>query len=75
MKSLINIVGVLLIVIGIVALSYQGFSYNKEEKVAQFGDLQITAKTKERVYFPPLLGGLCLVGGVVLLIVGRISKK
>jgi hypothetical protein len=75
MKSLTNIIGILLIIIGIGALSYQGFSYDKEEKVAQFGDLQITAKTKEKVYFPPLLGGLCLVGGIVLLVVGQINKK
>jgi uncharacterized membrane protein HdeD (DUF308 family) len=75
MKSLTNIIGVILIIIGIGALTYQGFSYNKEEKVAQIGNVQITAKTKENVVFPPLLGGLCLVSGVVLLIVGRITKK
>ncbi len=75
MKSITNIVGVLLILVGIIALTYQGFNYTKKEEVAKFGDLQITAQTKERVYFPPLLGGLCLAGGIVLLIVGAINKK
>lgn len=75
MKSVINIMGIILIVVGIIAFSYQGFSYNKQEQVAKIGDLQITAQTKERVQFPPLLGGLCLVGGIVLLIVGQITKK
>ncbi|MGD9592418.1 MAG: hypothetical protein AB7V32_07855 [Candidatus Berkiella sp.] len=75
MKSVINIMGIILIVVGIVAFSYQGFSYNKKEEVAKFGDLQITAQTKERVSFPPMLGGICLVGGIVLLIVGQITKK
>lgn len=75
MKSLINIVGVLLIIVGIVVFSYQGFTYNKKEEVAKFGDIQITAQTKERVTFPPILGGLCLAGGIILLIVGQINKK
>ena len=75
MKSITNIVGILLILVGIIALSYQGFNYTKKEEVAKLGDLQITAQTKERYTFPPLLGGLCLGGGIVLLIVGAINKK
>ena len=75
MKSMTNIVGIILILVGIVALSYQGFNYTKKEEVAKLGDLQITAQTREHVSFPPLLGGLCLAGGIVLLIIGVINKK
>ncbi|MBS0286759.1 MAG: DUF3185 domain-containing protein [Proteobacteria bacterium] len=75
MKSIINIVGVLLIIVGITAFVYPGFTYNKKEEVAKLGDFQITAQTKERVKFPPILGGLCLAGGIILLIVGQINKK
>lgn len=75
MKSFINIIGVLLIVFGIVALSYQGFSYTKKEDVVKLGDLKITAQTQERVYIPPLAGGLSLVAGIALIALGRFGKK
>ncbi|MBS0289979.1 MAG: DUF3185 domain-containing protein [Proteobacteria bacterium] len=75
MKIFINIVGVLLLVGGIVVLSYQGFTYTEKEEVVKFGELQITAEKKKRVSFPPLLGGLCVAGGIVLLIIGRMNRK
>ncbi len=75
MKPLINIIGVLLIVFGIVALSYQGFSYTKKEDVVKLGDLKITAQTQERVQIPPLAGGLSLVAGIALIALGRFGKK
>jgi len=74
MKPLINLVGILLIIFGIVTLAYQGFTYTKHEKVAEVGSLEVTANTEKTVYFPPILGGLCLVAGVVLVIIGRRGK-
>ena len=74
MKSITNIVGIILIVVGIIALSYQGFTYTQREKVAQIGNINVTAETEKAIEFPPLSGGLCLVAGVVLIIVGRIQK-
>jgi uncharacterized membrane protein len=64
-------IGVLLIVIGIVALAYGGFSYTKREKVIDAGPLQISADKEHTVPLPPILGGLCLVGGVVLVLAGN----
>lgn len=74
MKSITNIAGVLLLIFGILTLSYQGFQYTNKEKIAQFGALQVTAQTEKTVYFPPLLGGLCIAGGIILLVIGRINK-
>ena len=71
MKSIISILGIVLLVVGIVTLTYQGFTYTKEEKVAQIGEVTITAEHPKTVYFPPILGGLCLVAGLVLVVVGR----
>ncbi|CAN5451281.1 hypothetical protein BH10PSE19_BH10PSE19_20230 [soil metagenome] len=71
MKSIMSLIGILLIIFGIVTLAYQGFSYTQQEKVAQIGALQITANTEKTVYFPPILGGSCLVAGIILVIVGR----
>jgi uncharacterized membrane protein len=71
MKSTINLIGILLIIMGIVTLAYQGFTYTKHEQIAQIGDVQITADTQKTVYFPPLLGGLSLAAGIILVVIGR----
>ncbi len=68
-----GIVGIILIGIGILALAYGGFTYTKREKVIDAGPLQVSADKEHTVSFPPVLGGICLVGGIVLVIVG--SRK
>jgi len=59
-----------LIVLGGLALAYQGFNYTHQEKVLDLGPIHATAEKQERVSIPPILGGLALVGGIVLLVVG-----
>ena len=71
MKAITNLIGVLLIVLGIGALAYEGISYTKQEKIAQIGSIQVTADTQKTVYFSPVLGGVSLVAGVGLLLIGR----
>jgi len=66
-----GIVGIILIAIGIIALAYGGFSYTKREKVIDAGPLQVSADREKTVPFPPILGGLCLVGGIILVLVGN----
>jgi uncharacterized membrane protein YidH (DUF202 family) len=66
----VGIIGIILIIIGIIALAYGGFSYTKREKVIDAGPLQVSADREKTVPFPPILGGLCLAGGIVLVIVG-----
>lgn len=73
--SMVTGLGVLLIVFGILVLAYRGYTYKTEEKIAQIGSLEVTAKHDKTVYFPPMLGGLSLVAGVVLVIVGRERRK
>ena len=65
-----GIVGLILIVIGIIALAYGGFTYTKREKVLDIGPIQATAEKQHTVPLPPILGGICLVGGILLLVVG-----
>jgi hypothetical protein len=65
-----TIVGVLLIVLGIVAFAYQGITYTTKEKVVDLGPLKVEAKREKTIPLPPVLGGLALAGGVVLLIAG-----
>jgi hypothetical protein len=66
----IAIVGVILIVLGVVALAYQGITYTSKEKVVDLGPLKVEAKREKTIPLPPVLGGLALAGGIVLLIVG-----
>jgi uncharacterized membrane protein HdeD (DUF308 family) len=63
------IVGVILIILGIVALAYQGITYTTQEKVVDLGPLKVEAKKEKTIPLPPLLGALLLVGGVVLVAV------
>ena len=72
MKPIV-LVGIALIVLGIVALVYQGITYTSREKVVDIGPIEATAKTKKTIPLPPVLGGLALAGGIVLVIVG--SRK
>ena len=69
----ITLVGIALILLGIVAFAYQGISYTSREKVIDIGPLHATADTQKTIPLSPLLGGLVLVGGIVLVVVG--AKK
>ncbi len=69
----ITLVGIALIVLGIVAFTYQGITYTSREKVIDIGPIQATAETQKTIPLSPLLGGLALVGGIVLVVVG--AKK
>lgn len=69
MKSA-TIIGIALILLGVVALSYQGITYTSEEKIIDMGPLQATAQTEKTIPLPPVLGVLALVGGIVLVAVG-----
>ncbi len=66
-----GIIGIILIAIGIIALAYGGFSYTTREKVIDAGPLQVSADKQKTVPFPPILGGICLVGGIVLVLAGN----
>jgi len=71
--NLITLVGIALIVLGIVAFAYQGITYTSREKIIDIGPIQATADTQKTIPLSPLLGGLVLAGGIVLVVVG--AKK
>ena len=72
MKTL-SIVGILLIVLGIATFAYQGITYTTQEKVVDLGPLQMTAEKTRTIPLSPIMGGIALAGGIVLLIVGKRS--
>ena len=61
-----TIIGLILIVLGVVGFALGGFSFTHREKVLDVGPIEATAEDKETVPIPPILAGLALVGGVVL---------
>jgi UDP-N-acetylmuramyl pentapeptide phosphotransferase/UDP-N-acetylglucosamine-1-phosphate transferase len=69
MKSA-SIVGILLIVLGVIALTYQGITYTTKKKVLDIGPIQATKEEHKTIPLPPILGGIAIVGGIALLITG-----
>ena len=69
-----KIAGIVLIVIGLFALAYGGFSYTKREKVLDLGPLQASTETHKTVPLPPIFGGIAVAAGVVLLVAGSRSR-
>jgi uncharacterized membrane protein len=66
-----TLIGIILIVIGIVAFAYQGITYTTREKVVDLGPIQVTADKTKTIPLPPIVGGVALVGGIVLLVMGN----
>jgi len=64
------IVGIILIIIGIIGFAYGSLGWTTEKKDAQLGPLEITHKESHGIDFPPIASGICLAGGIILLIVG-----
>ncbi|HEV8672867.1 MAG TPA: DUF3185 domain-containing protein [Methylomirabilota bacterium] len=66
----VTVVGIALIVLGVLALAYQGITYTTKEKVLELGPLKAEVEKEKTIPLPPILGALALAGGVVLLIAG-----
>ena len=69
MKGPLMILGIALIALGVIAFAYQGITYTTREKVVDLGPIKITADKEKRIPQSPVLGGLALAGGVVLVVV------
>ena len=66
----ITIVGALLLLLGLVALVYQGVTYTSRETVLDIGPVHATADREKTLPLPPLVGIAAVAGGVVLLVAG-----
>ena len=71
----IMLIGIVLIVLGVVALAYLGITYTSREKIVDIGPIHATADTKKTIPLSPILGGVALAGGIVLVISGIKAKK
>ena len=59
-------IGIVLVVIGLVALVYGGISWTREKKVLDIGPIEATTQKRETIPLPPILGVIALIGGIVL---------
>jgi len=64
-----KILGIVLILAGILALAYGGFTYTTHKRALDMGPLQLETSKRHRVFIPPLLGisGI-IVGGALLFV-------
>jgi uncharacterized membrane protein YidH (DUF202 family) len=65
---LMKLAGIVLVILGIVALAYGGVTWTSTEKVVDLGPLQVTNDKTHSLPLPPIAGGVCLIAGVVLLV-------
>jgi len=65
-----RIIGIVLIILGALALGYQGFSYVTRDKVADVGPVQVTAEREKTVWIPPVVGGAAVAAGAAMLLLG-----
>jgi hypothetical protein len=63
--------GIVLIVLAVLAFSYQGITYTKREKVLDIGPIEATREKRESIPIPPLVAGAALIGGIALILVGN----
>lgn len=69
-----KILGIILIVLGVLALAYQGIRYTTQEKLIDIGSLHVTTTEKKTIPLPPILGGVALVAGIALILTERRKK-
>ena len=64
------IVGILLVILVVIGLAYGGISHTNQTTVVDIGPIKATADERKTIPVPPVLGGIALVGGIVLLVTG-----
>ena len=62
-----RIVGLVLVVVGLVALIWGGVFWTDRDTVLDAGPLQVQTEDREGVALPPVLGAIALIGGIVLM--------
>lgn len=73
-KEIMNrTIGIVLIVVGAAMLIWTGFTYTKKEKLIDAGPIQISADRQKTVNWPPYLGGILLVGGIIVVATAKKS--
>jgi hypothetical protein len=62
-----TLIGLALVILGILALMYQGIGYTKHKEIVNIGPVHATSDEHKTIPLPPILGAIALVGGIVLI--------
>jgi hypothetical protein len=68
--KMITLIGIVLVVLGLAALAYQGITYTTRETVIDIGPITATAERQRTFPLPPVLGIVAVAGGVALIMAG-----
>jgi hypothetical protein len=71
----VTLAGIVLVVLGVAALAYQGITYSSRETVLDIGPIHATAERQRTLPLPPLVGGVAVLAGVALAVTGARQKK
>ena len=63
--------GIGIIIIGIIMMIYTGFNYVTTEKVVDLGPIEINKQTNHPVQWSPIIGGVLIIGGIVILVLDK----
>jgi hypothetical protein len=70
-----TLVGILLLILGVVGFVAGGFSFTRNETVIDAGPIKVQGKTREHVPLSPILSGIAVVGGIVLIVAGARGSR
>jgi hypothetical protein len=62
--------GIILIIIGVIGLAWGGITYTRRKDTVNVGPFSATVRERETVPISPVVGGIALVAGIVLIAVG-----
>jgi uncharacterized membrane protein YidH (DUF202 family) len=65
-----KVLGIVLIVVGLLALAFGGISWTKRETVVDIGPIQAETRKTETLPLPPIFGGVAVAAGIALIVVG-----
>jgi len=69
-----KLAGIIFLVLGVLALVYQGIRYTTQEKLIDIGPLKVTSKEKKTIPLPPIVGGVAVVAGIAMILADRKKK-
>jgi uncharacterized membrane protein YidH (DUF202 family) len=64
-------IGIVLVILGVLALIYGGINYNRDRTVLHMGSMSVTATEQKSIPIPAVAGVIVVLGGVALLAFGR----
>lgn len=64
-----RIVGLVLVIVGLISLLWGGISWTREKTIVDIGPIEARSQERETIPLPPIVGGIALVAGAILLVV------